>query len=382
MRKNIQGWGSFVGILACVAAVTACGSSGTDTSTAGANTRAVKRVPVPESSFKPVDIEATIGNLITEIGKKEAKTFQFAIHVKDNSAYWQPVTVGANRAMGELGVTGGVSFPTSTDTTLTPGEQQAKMQSQIDEGTYQGFGIAPLTDLLNPTIDAAVAKDMPVITFDGDAATTKRQIYVGTPNQQAGETGGKTTLQYLAGKKGTVLLLGTANAGWVDGLARTNGAKSVLEAAGLTVVVRESTWSDQPSDITYLTEQVKTATPPVVGCLGVFGNSWGCAKAVVDAGKTADDVTVVAFDVTPDTVTYMRSGIIKATHAQRQYYMGYMVPYVLYGFKVLGVEETKAILAPQMTSSTVYSTGLDVVPAEKLDEYNNYLDGLGIGGTG
>ena len=91
-------------------------------------------------------------------------------------------------------------------------------------------------------------------------------------------------------------------------------------------------------------------------------------------------MTIVGFDFEPETLTYMQSGLIKATHAQRQYYMGYMVPYVLYSLKVLGPSRTLDILAPEMVDEQRFNAGIDVVRADQVDEYNSFLDSLGIGG--
>ncbi|WP_437674555.1 hypothetical protein [Sorangium sp. So ce131] len=50
--------------------------------------------------------------------------------------------------------------------------------------------------------------------------------------------------------------------------------------------------------------QIETATPPVVGLLGLFNISYRCAMAAEAAGKP--DLPVVAFDFDPKTVDYMR----------------------------------------------------------------------------
>ncbi|WP_437835703.1 hypothetical protein [Sorangium sp. So ce1153] len=69
---------------------------------------------------------------------------------------------------------------------------------------------------------------------------------------------------------------------------------------------------------------------------------------------------------------------IKATHTQRQYYEGYLVPYILYGIKHIGLDATKTILAPLMVDEFRVNTGLDVVMATDIDAYNDHLDALGV----
>jgi ribose transport system substrate-binding protein len=114
--------------------------------------------------------------------------------------------------------------------------------------------------------------------------------------------------------------------------------------------------------------------------LSMFSPTYRCARSVTAAGLTGDDVTIVGFDFEPETVTDMQSGLIKATHAQRQYYFGYMLPYVLYSMKVLGPDKTRDILAPEMVDEHSFNAGIDVVRYDQVDEYNTYLDSLGIGG--
>lgn len=130
-----------------------------------------------------------------------------------------------------------------------------------------------------------------------------------------------------------------------------------------------------------MAETINTATPPVVGMIGMFSNAYRCAMAAETAGKTGTDIAVAAFDFDPKTVSYMQSGLIKVTHAQRQYYMGYLTPYILYGINVLGKAKTQALLSSQMVDEHRFNAGLDVVKAEQLDQYYSFLDKLGISGS-
>jgi ribose transport system substrate-binding protein len=222
-----------------------------------------------------------------------------------------------------------------------------------------------------------------VVTIDSDLVESKRDLYIGTMNADAGETGGKSLVELLDGTDGgTVVIYGHDEEGWPDGFDRTMGAKSVIEEAGYDVVVRRVDWSEtgEETDMVFLTETLETADPPVVGMLGVFSVAYRCAIAAEQVGKEPGELKIVAFDFDSNTVEYMQEGFIQVTHAQRQYYMGYLAPYVLYGINVLGVEKTKQILSAHMVDNVRVNLGLDVVPADKLDDYYSYLDSLGIGG--
>jgi hypothetical protein len=84
------------------------------------------------------------------------------------------------------------------------------------------------------------------------------------------------------------------------------------------------------------------------------------------------DVVLVGFGLAPETVELMQARIIHATLAERRYYLGYLLPYVLYGFDVLGAERTRYILTPHLVDERRLHLGLDAVLATELDEYFQY----------
>jgi ribose transport system substrate-binding protein len=343
-------------------------------------TKVVTRVPIPDNMFKPTDLEMTIGNLITAIGQTEPKTLQLSVVLKALTSYWLPVRTGATRAFGELGVSGIVVAPAQGTVDETIAAQNQMLDDERQEG-YQGLGVAPIGGTASVPIDADVTAGIPVITLDSDLATSTRELYVGTINSEAGKTAAGTLMPMLPPSPGTVLLLGQdTEADWPDGFQRTMSAEVALEAQGYTVVIQRSHWDDVggPMDTVTMTSSLMTSDPPVVGMIGLFSNAFRCGDAAVAASKTSSDIKIVAFDFDPQTVAYMQSGLIEATHIQRQYYMGYLVPYLLYAFNVLGLDKTKAIIAPQMVDDSRFNTGFDVVLGSQLDQYNAFLDSLGI----
>jgi len=374
MNRTLQ---PLVWIVGLTLGVSACSGDDND-----ATKKTIKRDTIAPSEFQPRDLEKTVNTLVKEIGDTAPVDLQIAVVLKQLNNYYLPIQTGASRAMSELNLTGQVVAPQSSSGDEAVNEQNDIMSGELKSG-YNALAVAPFEIGNQPPIDAAADTDVPVVTIDSDLATSKRDLYIGTMNSEAGKTAGTTLTSLITENSGTVILLGHDDAGWPDGFDRTNGAKDVLEAAGFTVLVRRTDWSEtgEDADVEFLTEAIKDADPPVVGMMGMFSDAYRCAKAAEAAGKTGDDIAIAAFDFEPKTVEYMRSGMIKATHAQRQYYMGYMTPYVLYGFKALGKDATKAILKPQMVDGFRFDTGLDVIPAASLDSYYSYLDSLRIGSS-
>jgi ribose transport system substrate-binding protein len=364
-------------IVGLTVGVSACGS--TDNA---AVKKPITRETIAASEFQPSDLEKTVNTLVKEIGNTAPVDLQIAVVLKQLNNYYLPIQTGASRAMSELNLTGQVVAPQSSSGDDAINEQNAIMNDDLDSG-YNALAVAPFEIGNQPPIDAAADSDVPVVTIDSDLASSKRDLYIGTMNSEAGKTAGTTLTSLITQNSGTVILLGHDDIGWPDGFDRTMGAKTVLEAAGFKVVVRRTDWSEtgEAADVDFLKTAITDADPPVVGMMGMFSDAYRCAIAAEAVGKTGKDIAIAAFDFEPKTVDFMRSGMIKATHAQRQYYMGYVTPYVLYGFKALGKEATKAILQPQMVDNFRFNTGLDVIPAAKLDAYYSYLDSLGIGSS-
>lgn len=109
------------------------------------------------------------------------------------SGYWEPVRVGANRALGELELTGQVEAPVVAED-YTQGEaaaEQVKLFQQRRMDGYHGIAIAPLDDSITDEINSAVDSDIVTVTLDSDLSDSERQLYVGTNNRQAGYTRGR-----------------------------------------------------------------------------------------------------------------------------------------------------------------------------------------------
>jgi ribose transport system substrate-binding protein len=378
-------FGFFVGILGMLVLISGCG----DDNSATPKKKIVNREDTGASIFKATELENTVNGLITAISKTEPTHLSLNVNVKGLAGYWEPVVVGANRAFGELELDGVVEAPDTTGagneeaSPTVVSQRQVELLKRARENGVAGFGVSAVTDVLVDEINAASESGIPIVTIDSDLATSKRDLYVGTMNAEAGKTAGESLKEFLPNTPGTVIILGYELENWPDGYDRTMGTKKVLEDAGYDVTVRRTLWDEggEAKDIQFMVDTINSADPPVVGMIGMFSNAFRCAMAAESAGKTGDDIAIGAFDFDPSTVSYMQSGLIKVTHAQRQYYMGYLTPYILYGMNILGKDETKALLDAQMVDAFRFDTGLDVVKANQLDAYYSFLDNLGIGGS-
>ncbi|XXY47544.1 substrate-binding domain-containing protein [Sorangium sp. So ce269] len=369
-----RNWAAAIGLMLTTAA---CGASDTDAARAATP---IKRTPLPQNEFVPVEIEATIDELVAKINKSSIQPMQISVLLKSLNDFFAPIATGANRAMGELGVSGRATGNVLGSTSASADQEQLmELQTQqinqaVEDGA-EGIAITPFGESNVAALDEAIAKGIPVVTLDTDLVSSQRPIYVGILSDSAGARAGNTLLKLLPAGPGTVLIHGWADPSWADGVKRTNGARDVLKEAGYDVLVHQSIYDDEARDVEVMKGEIEDADPPVVGLMGMFSDSYRCVLAA-DA-VSAPDLPIVAFDFAPQTADYMRQGRIKATHVQRQYYEGYLGPYIVYGIKSIGLDATRKILAPHLVEGNQFDLGLDVVRWNKVDAYIDFLDEIG-----
>ncbi|MBN2716064.1 MAG: substrate-binding domain-containing protein [Deltaproteobacteria bacterium] len=335
------------------------------------------RKVIPDSPFKPPSIEGVVDGIVAELNKvPHNPQMKLSFMPKELTGFWETTIDGAADAFTELQVISTTVAPEEADVEdFDAGAAQAALIDERIAQGYAGIGVASHNDTIVPSIDAAVAAGMTVITFDSDEPDSARQLYIGTINTSAGKTGGETLANLLGANTGTVIVLGFDDIGWVGGYERTHAAADALTAAGQTVSIYHTDWTDQSLNEAGMVEIMQTADPPVIGCIGVFSNAHLCASAADIAG-VADSVTNVAFDFEAETIAFMEAGKISATHVQRQYYMGYVVPYLLYASQVLGMDQVRTLAAGIMLDAETIDTGLDVVTPDTLDVYYTFMNSL------
>lgn len=384
MKMTGRCWMTALGLMLMTAACAAEDASQSDKPTE--EIALIRRDRTPATEFTPKELEETLDNLVNAINQSGLKPIQMVVLLKHLSTFFEPIATGANRAMGELEAVGNVLGPitqmTTDDGTTSQILQNQQLANAIEDGA-QGIGISPYDFNNEAAIKEAAATGLPVVTFDTDLKDSGRTLYVGARQRSAGALGAETLMKLIPKGPGTVVVHGDTSLQWYDGAERTIGALEALGAAGYTTPLVQAVFinGQEGYDVDQLKNQILNADPPVVGMIGVFNISYRCVMAAEAAGRL--DIPIVTFDFDPRTVEYMQKERIKATIVQRQYYEGYLVPYILYGIQHIGLEATKKILRPlmldenQMVDEHRVNTGVDVVPWEKFDRYNDFLDQIG-----
>ena len=172
----------------------------------------------------------------------------------------------------------------------------------------------------NPAIDKAMARGIPVITFDSDAPDSQRLCFAGTNNYEAGKVAGKSMVEWLNGE-------GEVGISTFPGpnhlVERIRGFKDGLAGSKVKVVATcndEGKVAAAESAITAMLQ----AHPEIDAVFAAHGNPGpGAVAAVKNVGKEGK-IQIMGFDFGMPVVEGIDKGQIRGTVGQNPYLMGYV----------------------------------------------------------
>ncbi|HTZ89943.1 MAG TPA: substrate-binding domain-containing protein [Alloacidobacterium sp.] len=233
--------------------------------------------------------------------------------------YWQTAAEGFNRAAEEYHVQAKVVGP---DTYDAQAELTALQQAIAAKPSGILISVADAT-MFQSEINAGIDAGIPIITMDSDAPHSHRLYFIGTNNLEAGHLGGQRVVDELPGGKGNVVFFSMPGQPNLD--ERFKGYQEVfadhpgIKTVEVVDIKGESTAAfDKTQQYMTLTGEKK------IDAFICLEASAGKEVASVLKDDNAKDRLLIAMDVDPDTLSFIKSGYINATIAQKPYTMAYI----------------------------------------------------------
>lgn len=248
----------------------------------------------------------------------------FLVATNIKIAYWKEAADGLADAARHLGVKCDVAGPESYD---PKAEREALLQLAARVPKPAGILVSAANPaLMCDAIDRTVAAGIPVVTMDSDCPSSKRLLFIGTQNYNAGQMGGELLAKELKGK-GTALVY--TNSGQENLDERLEGYKRALShytGIKLSDVIDIHGEPTAAFDSTQKLVQSGRPLPDAFICLEALA----CQEVaeVLDRDRINGKV-LVAMDTNRSTLEWISRGRIAATIAQKPYTMAY------YGLRIL-----------------------------------------------
>lgn len=233
-----------------------------------------------------------------------------------SSQYWKIVVAGAKAAAEKNNVDLIVLGPPTEDAV----EQQINMVQDVLAQKPDALVFSPSQpDTAINVLTKVRAAGIPVLLVDTGmpAKFTDFASFIGTDNVAAGKAGGEALVKLL--KKGDKVLLLDGAPGNPSMTDRCDGAKTVLEAAGIVIAARQPAYSDREKAYT-VTQNVLQSTPDIAGVFaGNDEEALGALRALKQSGKS---VPIIGVDANNDNLKAMLAGDLYGSIAQGNYDMG------------------------------------------------------------
>jgi ribose transport system substrate-binding protein len=243
------------------------------------------------------------------------------------SEFFNWAYAGFQDAAKTMGATTELQGPADWDASA-----EARAVDQLVAKGVKGVAVtAGDANTLVAAIDAGMAKGVPILTFDSDSPKSKRLLFVGTNNYNAGYQAGLKVGEMLGDKArvGISLIPGLDSinhrvAGFTEGLKKT--------APGAKIVTQVNDEGDLQKAETVNTAMLQ-ANPEINVIFCGHGNpATGAAAATRNVGRNTGDnkVHVVAWAIDVPILQMVEAGEIGSTVAQNPYMMGVMSFHMLW----------------------------------------------------
>jgi ribose transport system substrate-binding protein len=230
--------------------------------------------------------------------------------------YWQAAGGGFSRSASQLKVRAEFVGPDSYDA-----KAQVEEFRRAVEQKASGILISPADPvLMKPEIDSAIASGIPVITIDSDSPGSRRLLFIGTNNYQAGVMGGEVAAKRLNGKGNVVVYSMPNQANLRERLA---GYESVFANHPQIKIVEVIDIKGDPRVAFDKTMEIADKSTPKIDGFICLEASAGKEVAEVLSRKNATGRIIVAMDTDEETLEWIRKGMIAATIAQKPYTMAH-----------------------------------------------------------
>jgi len=229
---------------------------------------------------------------------------------------------GAEAAAKELSQQSGVPIEIAW---LTPPAEDGQVQAQriaqaVNEGATAILISCSDAGKVTGAINDAVARGVPVMTFDSDAAQSKRFAFYGVDDIKTGKTVMDELAKQMGSKGSFAILAGNQNAPNLQ--KRVEGVKEAAKAYPNMTIVNTFYHIETPQDAAAEVIRAQNANPQIQGWAMIGG--WPLFTPTLLTDLDANKVKIVSVDALPAELAYVDKGLAPVLLAQPVYQWGYV----------------------------------------------------------
>ena len=293
-------------------------------------------------------------------GGEPAKLVKLAFVTNNTSEFWKIASAGVHKYEQEGKVQVDIKLPA----TGRPEEQSQILENLVSQG-YDGIAVSVIApDDQTPLLDR-IAGQTNLITFDSDAAKSKRLLYIGTNNYEAGKALGGRIVQLLPKGGKIAVFVGTFAA--ENASQRLKGIQDAIAGHNIEIVDKREDNTDRAKARSNV-EDIVNAHHDLSLVVGLYNYNGDAIAAALEGLGKKGKVLAAVFDEDDGTLDGIEHGSIQATVVQKPFMFGYLASKWLHELATKG-EAAKAALPP----NRVIDTGVDVIKADNVAAFRTKL---------
>ncbi len=340
--------------------------------------------PTPNTPTAAGPAPASGGATTTAFDKprKADGTISLEIITNNTSNFWTAMEKGMDQGKQEVGCEAKRVAPPGAQPTNN--DQKTVFEDAV-AANVDGIAVSPIeAGAFAPEIDSALAKGIPVITFDSDAPTSKRLAYLGTNNYEAGKQAGEEAVRLLPQGGKFVAFVGNMSA--QNARDRYQGFLDAVK--GHNIEMLQDPFQDKADKTGAAIRNVQDAITKygdqINGFLGIWSYNGPAIVKAVQQAKIRDKVKIVCFDGDPETLSNLQAGLVDATVVQKPYEFGRLAVHLLYLINRKGLPAAMTEIKPELdklgmkVNGNIIDTGVEVVTPQNAAPFLDKLKKLGL----
>ena len=290
----------------------------------------------------------------------DAKTVKLAFVTNNTAEFWKIAANGVHKYEAEGKVQVDIKMPPNGKT-----EEQNEILENLASQGYDAIAVSVIAPKDQTAVLNRTAQKARLITFDSDAADSKRLIYVGTINYEAGKTLGQRIVQLLPNGGKMAVFVGFFSAD--NAAQRLKGISDAVAGHNIEIVEKREDQTDRAKARGNVEDILNARTDVSLVC-GLWSyNGPAIAAALEGTGKRSKVVAAV-FDEEDGTLKGIRDGTIAGTVVQHPFEMGYRAARWMHRLAT-DFDKVRA----EIPADGIENTGVEIVDKDTLADFEKRL---------
>jgi ribose transport system substrate-binding protein len=287
------------------------------------------------------------------------KQVKLAFVTNNAAEFWKIAAAGIRQYERESKVQVDIKMPANGTT-----EEQNQILENLASQGYDAIAVSAIApDDQVPVFDRVAAKSK-LITFDSDAPKSKRLLYIGTNNYQAGKTLGGEIIKLLPGGGKMAVFVGTLAAD--NAAQRLKGIEDAIAGHGIEIVEKREDNVDRAKARSNV-EDILNARTDLKLVAGLYSYNGPAIAAALEALGKKGKVSAAVFDEEEGSLDGIANELISCSVVQKPFQFGYL------SSKWMHELATDPAATARIPADKTIDTGVEIIDKKNIVEFRAKL---------